>query len=464
MPGWTTFQDVRPTLRLAGPVVAAQMALASLGFVDTVMVGRLGADELAAVALGNSVFFFLFIVTSGVLQAVNPMVAQAYGAGERMPIVRSVRQALWLGTVLGAVAMVVLWTVEPALLWAGQESATVRAAMTYLHVMLWGIVPALWFMGMRGFVEALGHPFPVTVIAFCGVAVNIVANGLLMYGWGPLPALGIVGTGWASVAVFWSIFGLLALFVYRVPPFSEYAIFAALRTPDPAYFKELLYIGGPIGIARGVEAGLFTMTALMAGVLGSEVLAAHQIALQCASLAFMVPLGIGIAGSVRVGQAAGRNDAAGARRAGFTAMGCATATMIVSATLFWLFPDAIVAFFIDPTLPENQTVAPLAASLLLIAAVFQVFDGVQVAAGSALHGLKDTRIPMVIAFLTYWGIGLTSGYVFGVQGDAGAHGLWWGLVLGLVAASIWLTLRFHQNVEHAVETRDITVPTHPPAA
>lgn len=463
MPTFSLLQDVRPTLKLAAPVVAAQMALASLGFVDTVMVGRLGSEALAAVALGNSVFFFLFIVTSGVLQAVNPMVAQAHGAGDRAPIVRSVRQALWLGTVLGVLAMGVLWFIEPVLLWAGQEPATVTAAVAYLRAMLWGLIPALWFVGMRGFVEALGHPLPVTVIAAVGVGVNVVANGFLMYGWGPVPALGIVGTGWASVLVFWAIFAMLALFVYRVPPFADYAIFAALRTPDPTYFVELLRIGGPIGIARGVEAGLFTITALMAGLLGAEVLAAHQIALQCASLAFMVPLGIGIAGSVRVGQAAGRDDAAGARRAGFTAMGCATATMMGSALLFWLFPDAIVSFFIDPAAPENQAVAPLAASLLLIAAVFQVFDGVQVAAGSALHGLKDTRIPMVIAFLTYWGIGLTSGYLFGVVGDAGAHGLWWGLVLGLVAASIWLTLRFHQNVEHAVETRDITASSTPHA-
>ncbi len=449
------FQDVRPTVKLAAPVVAAQLAQASLGFVDTVMVGRLGAEALAAVALGNSVFFFLFIVGAGVIQAVNPMVAQAFGADTREPIARSVRQALWMGTLLGISAMALLWFIEPILLAVGQEPHTVSDAQAYLRAMLWGLIPAYWFMGMRGFVEAIGRPLPVTIIAVGGVGINILANGLLMYGWGPVPAMGIVGTGWASVIVFWSIFGALAVFVYRVPPFADYRVFDSLRRPDPSYFKELTRIGAPIGVARGVEAGLFMMTALMAGVLGADVLAAHQVALQCASLAFMVPLGIGIAGSVRVGQAAGREDPAGARRAGFTAMGCATVVMTASGLVFWLIPETIVSGFLDPTDPENQSVVSLAASLLLLAALFQVVDGIQIAASSALHGLKDTRIPMVIAFLTYWGVGLTTGYLFGIQGDAGAHGLWWGLVVGLTAAAIWLTWRFHRTVERAVRNRDI---------
>jgi MATE family multidrug resistance protein len=449
------YRELRETLWLAGPVVAAQLAQISMGFVDTVMVGRLGQEALAGVALGNTTFFFGLIVCLGVIQAVGPMVAQAHGAGEREPVERSVRQGLWLGVVLAVPTVLILWNIAPVLHMAGQPASAVAAAEGYLHAILGGFLPALWFMALRSFVEGLARPLPVTVITFVGVGLNIGANYVLMFGaWG-LPALGLEGTGWASTFVFWVLSGMLALFVVRIEPFASYRIFSGLRTPDLTYFRELVRIGWPIGVSSGIESGLFVLTALMVGVLGTVPLAAHQIALQCAAFTFMVPLGVGIAGSVRVGQAVGRGQPDAARRAGYASMLLAGLFMLGAAVLFWTVPHAIVRLYIDPSLPGNAGVAALAVALLGIAALFQVFDGVQVAAMGALRGLKDTRMPMLIALLTYWGIGLSTGYVLGLEWGMGAEGLWWGLVMGLAAAALLLSVRFHRHV------RRVAAQAHP---
>ncbi|MFO8099263.1 MAG: MATE family efflux transporter [Salinibacter sp.] len=442
--------ELSATLRLAGPVVAAQLAHVSMGFVDTVMVGRLGPDALAGVALGNTAFFFFAIMGMGMVRAVGPMVSQAVGAEEKGAAGRSVRQGLWLALALGLIIFVCLSSLEPVLRWTGQGAVAREGAMAYLRAIRWGIVPFLGFVALRSFVEGLSRPLPVTIISFIGVGVNIGANELLMFGrWG-LPAMGLAGTGWASTIVFTGLFGLLALFVHRTAPFSTHDVFARLREPDPTYLRELVRIGAPMGASRGIESSLFMVTTVMMGTLGTTALAAHQVALQCAAFTFMVPLGIGMAGTVRVGQAAGRQEEAGARRAGAVAVGLATVFMVAAAVLFWTFPRPIVGLYLDLSVSDNAEVVALAVELLALAAVFQLFDGVQVAAHGALQGLKDTRVPMGIALVTYWGIGLTTGYLWGVRGGGGPEALWWGLVLGLAAAAVLMLLRFHRQVGPAV--------------
>ena len=447
--------ELRATLRLACPVVAAQLAHISMGFVDTVMVGRLGPEALAGVALGNTIFFFFAIMGMGMVRAVGPMVSQAVGAKEALAVGRSVRQGLWLATGLGLVILLTLSNVEPVLRWTGQEPVAIDGATRYLDAIRWGILPFLGFAALRSFVEGLSRPLPVTIIAFIGVAVNIGANEVLMFGrWG-LPALGLAGTGWASTIVFSAMFGLLALLVHRTAPFAEHGVFTHIRTPDRTYLRELVRIGAPMGGSRGIESSLFMLTTVMMGTLGTTALAAHQVAIQCAAFAFMVPLGIGMAGTVRVGQAAGARDEAGARRAGGVAMGLATFFMVGTAILFWTLPRPLVGLYLDLSDPENAAVIALAVQLLGVAAVFQLFDGLQVAAHGALQGLKDTRVPMGIAMVTYWGIGLTTGYLWGVRGGGGPEALWWGLVVGLAAASVLLVLRFHRQVERAVDEEGV---------
>lgn len=444
-------RELRSTLQLAGPIVAAQLAFISMGFVDTVMVGRLGPEALAGVALGHTVFFFFATVGMGTIRAVGPMVSQAAGAREPVVAARSVRQGLWLCLTLGVLIICALSLLEPVLRWLGQSEVAIEGAMAYLRAARWGILPFLGFAALRSFVEGLSRPLPVTVITLIGVALNVGANELLMFGrWG-FPALGLAGTGWATTFVFSSLFGCLAFFVHHVAPFAEYEVFRRIRRPDGAYLRELLRIGGPMGISRGIESSLFLVTTVMMGTLGTTALAAHQVALQCAAFTFMVPLGIGMAGTVRVGRAAGREDGDGARRAGGVTMGLATLFMMATATLFITLPRPLVGLYLDLSAAKNADVVALAIQLLGVAAVFQVFDGIQVAAHGALQGLKDTRVPMGVALVTYWGVGLTTGYYWGVRAGS-PEGLWWGLVVGLAAAAVLLVGRFHRQVGRAVRS------------
>lgn len=435
-------REVGATARLAGPVVAAQLAQISMGFVDTVMVGRLGSTALAGVALGNTVFFFVAVLGLGMVMAVGPMVSQAYGAGDDAFVARSTRQGLWLAVLLAVPAFVLLRHMEPVLRALGQAPEVAAGAAGYLRAIAWGFLPFLGFTALRSLVEGVSRPWPVTAIAFAGVGLNIVANSVLMFGKLGFPALGLVGTGWASAVVFWFICIALAVFVHRHAALRRYAVWQHVRRPDGKVLRELFRIGWPVGVALGIESGLFTVTALLMGRIGTTALAAHQVALQCAAFTFMVPLGIGIAASVRVGQAVGRGDAGGVRRAGAVGVALAALFMGGAGLLFWLAPRPLVGLYLDVADPANAPVVRLAVTLLGIAAFFQLFDGVQVSAAGALRGLKDTRVPMVVCFLAYWVVGLGSGYVLGFALGLGAPGLWWGLVLGLATAAVLLSLRF----------------------
>ena len=445
--------EIRQTLVLAAPLVLTQLAQISMGFVDTVMVGRLGAGDLAGVALGSSVFFTLLMVCMGVVLAVGPMVSQAHGAEDTEPMGRSVRQGLWLGLAMAIPAVALLWNIAPVLRLLGQEEATIVRTQAYLRAIAWGFLPFLWFVVLRSFVEGVSRPRPVTLIAFVGVGLNVAANYVLMYGKLGFPALGLVGTGWASTLVYWTMFGLLLLYVQGKHDFRSYHLFARLGKPDWHYFRELFRIGWPIGASLGIESGLFMITVMMMGWISTTALAAHQVAIQCAAFTFMVPLGIGLATSVRVGQAAGRGDAAGVRRAGGVGIGLAALVMLGAAVAFWTVPRAIVSLYLDLGDPANDAVVATAVALLGVAAVFQVFDGVQVAASGALRGLKDTRVPMLIGLFSYWGVGLVGGYVLGFVLGLGPTGLWWGLVLGLGTAAVLLGRRFHRR-SHAAVARE----------
>jgi len=429
-------------LALAGPVVITQLAHISLGFVDTVMVGRLGPDSLAGVAIGNTMFYTATIFCMGVVMAVGPMVSHAFGAGNDDPIGRSVRQGLWLAVVLTIPAFIFVWNAAPILRLLGQSEPTIARAAAYLRAISWGIFPFLGFAALRGFNEAISNPRSVTAIALVGVVMNIGANYVLMFGKLGFPELGLVGTGWASSIVFWAIFLGLVTYSAAKKSFSQYGIFSKLGRPDPHYFKELFRIGWPIGASMGVEMSLFMIAVMMMGWIGTAQLAAHQVAIQCAAFTFMVPLGIGIASSVRVGQAVGANDRDGVIRSGFVGIGLSVAFMAATAILFWAAPRSVISLYLDLGSVENERVIDIAVRLLGIAAVFQVFDGIQVSAMGALRGLKDTKTPMMLAMVSYWPVGLSAAYGLAFVLGWGEVGLWWGLVSGLGCAAILLTIRF----------------------
>ncbi|NNE70470.1 MAG: MATE family efflux transporter [Rhodothermales bacterium] len=442
--------EVAATLILATPIVATQVAHISLSFVDTIMVGRLGPESLAGIALGNTVFFTLIVMAMGIVMAVGPMVSQAFGAGEQDPIGRSVRQGLWLSLCLALVVMVVYENAYPLLVAAGQEPATAALAAEYLSAIKWSAFPFLGFIALRNFVEGVSRPRAVTAIAFLGVGLNVLANWVLMFGkWG-FPELGLVGTGWASSIVHTANCLLLAAFIATRPEFRPYQIFSKLGRPDFSYFRQLFRIGWPIGASFGVETTLFMGTLLMMGWIGTTSLAAHQVAIQCAAFTFMIPLGIGLAASVRVGQAVGRGDAAGARRAGIVSTGLSVVFMTLTALLFWLAPRFVVGIYLDLDAPANAEVIQVAVGLLSVAAFFQIADGVQVSLAGALRGFKDTAVPMVIAVVSYLGIGLAAGYTLGFTAGYGGQGLWWGLVIGLAVAATLLLFRFRRLSSRAL--------------
>lgn len=432
--------EVRRTFALALPLILAQLAQMSMSFVDTLMVGRLGNASLAGIALGSSIFFLALIVCSGVLFAVGPTVSQAFGAGDLKTAGRAAQQSFFLALMLFVPALVLFSQVGPLLALLGQEPETAALATGYIQAIAWGFLPALLTTGLRGLLEGISNPRPVMFIAFAGVGLNVLGNYTLMFGNFGFPALGLVGTGWASALTYWATFLALALYVHRALP--QFGVFRRLRLRRDVLWG-LVRVGWPIGLTIGFESALFSATAILMGVLGTVPLAAHQIAIQSASFTFMVPLGLASATAVRVGQAAGRRDAAGVRRAGWVGIALSAAVMLLSALTFWLLPERVVSLYLRLDDPANAAVVRTAVQFLAFAAAFQVFDGLQVSAAGALRGLKDTRAPMLISLLSYWGIGLSSGVLFAFTLGLGGRGLWLGLVLGLVAAALLLVHRFH---------------------
>lgn len=441
-------QEVRATLALALPLAATQLVQMAMGFIDVVMIGRLGAEAMAAGVVGTSLYFTLALVGMGVVMAVNPTVAQAVGAGDRAGVGRAVRQGLWLAVLLGVPLVGLLAQAERLLRLAGQAPETAALAGAYVGAVLWGAVPHLAYTALRGFAEGIGRPRPILVVTLLGAGLNVFWNWVLIYGHLGFPALGLVGSGWATAIVMWTLFGGLLLVTRTLPAFRRYRVFATAPRPDLRTLRALFRLGWPIGVTFGLESGLFLAATLLMGRVGTEALAAHQIAINAASVTFMVPLGVAMATTVRVGFHAGAGDRRAAARAGSVGIVLGGLLMVPPALLFWLRPEWVVWIYTGAADGgrAGPEVGALAAALLGIAAVFQLFDGVQVTAGGALRGLKETRLPMVIGAASYWGVGLGSAGVLAFGVGLGAPGVWWGLTLGLAAASVGLTLGFVRRV------------------
>jgi MATE family multidrug resistance protein len=440
-------QEFKALFQVSLPLVLAQLAQNTVSFVDTIMVGRLGNEALAGIAIGSTVFHFVFIILAGVILGIGPIVSQATGAGDEPTCARATRQALWMGLFLFAPAFILYWNAYPILIWLQQPEETAAASSAYLRAISWGLLPALWTMGIRGLLEGKSDTRPIMLICFAGVALNIFANDALMFGRYGLPALGLVGTGYASTLVFTFIFVLLAIYTSR--EYAALEIFSHLRKPDWSMMRELTRVGGPIGLTLAFEAGMFSAAAIAMGTLGKDQLAAHQIALQTASISFMIPLGMAIGTSVRVGNAMGAGSARRAEIAGHVGMISCMAVMCLTGLTYWLFPQFIIGLYLDLDASANQGVIQLATSFLAIAAMFQVVDGLQVAASCSLRGLKDTTAAMILTLISYWGIGCVAGAYLCFSRELGGNGLWLGMTLGLATAALLLTVRFHFRMKRA---------------
>lgn len=434
--------EIKSCLTLAIPLAGAQLAQSGVAFVDTVMMGWLGSQTIAAGGLGSATFNVLLITGISIVSAVSPLTAEAYGAGQAKYVGRVVQQGLWLALLLALPITAFLWNAGFFLRQMGQQPETVALTEAYLQAIAWGYFPALGFAVLRSYISSLSQTRPIIVVIIGGTLLNIVGNYVLMFGkWG-LPALGLSGIGWASTLSIWSTFIALTGYVLLQPQLRIYQAFNYLHRFELKIFWELLRIGVPIGVLAISEAGLFTVTTFLMGRLGTPTLAAHQIALQTAAMAFMIPLGVSFATTVRVGQKIGQGDRSGARLAGYVGIGLGAMFMAAMGILMWTMPERIVSLYLNLDDRSNATVVTLAKDLLGVAAVFQIVDGIQVTANGALRGFKDTYIPMMIGIFAYWGLGLTSGYILSSQLGYGGVGLWWGLAIGLAVAATVLLWRF----------------------
>ncbi|EJM57553.1 putative efflux protein, MATE family [Pseudomonas sp. GM49] len=432
--------ELKGLLSLALPIMIAQLATTAMGFVDAVMAGRVSPRDLASVALGNSIWIPVYLLMSGVLLATTPKVAQRYGARQFDEIGPLVRQALWLALCVGLIGSGLLLGAEPILHWMKVDPQLIEPSMGYLHGIAFGLPGMAFYYVLRCYSDGMGRTRPSMVIGLCGLLLNIPLNYTLIYGHFGAPALGGVGCGWASGIVMWFMALSMAGWTFWAPFYARTRVLVRFDRPKWAVIKRLVGIGLPIGIAVFAESSIFAVIALLIGSLGSTVVAGHQIALNISSLLFMIPYSLGMAVTVRVGQALGAGNPWQARFAAKVGLGAALVFAAFSASLILCLREPIASIY-----TPDQSVIQIASMLIVYAALYQFSDAIQVICAGALRGYQDTRVTMILTLFAYWGIGLPVGYVLGLTdwfGPAsGPSGLWEGLIAGLSCAALMLSIR-----------------------
>jgi len=430
----------RAAIWLGVPLVGSHLAQGMVQLTDTLMLGWYGIEALAAGGLGAGLFSTLFMVGSGIALAVMPMVAQAASSGDETQIRRVTRMGLWLSILFGVLIYPFFWFSETILLGLGQKPEIAKLASDYMVVAGFGMIPGLLVMVLKSYLAALDRAQVVLWVTVTGAIGNAGLNWLLIFGnWG-FPELGVQGAAIASLCLHTAMMVALAIYAVRVLP--EHELFARFWRPDWEAFGRVFSLGWPISLTLLAEAGLFSTTALMIGWIGTVELAAHGIALQIASLTFNAHIGLSQVATVRAGQALGRKDAGNLVRGGMVVTGLSLCMIGMTVVAFLGVPEALLGVFTNPDDPKRAAVIAVGVSMLAMAALFQLADGMQVVALGLLRGVQDTRMPMVMAAFSYWAIGAPSSYLFGFVLKWGAVGVWMGLVVGLATASVLLMFRF----------------------
>ena len=434
--------ELTETLKLAVPIALTQLGQIAMMTTDLALIGRLGDEAVAAAALAHTVFFVAFTFGMGLVSAVAPLAAQAFGGRDPRLVRRALRVGLWAALLISLPMMALPLFGERILLMLGQAPATAHLAQKYLLGLGWGIAPGLWFLAIRGFMGAVNRPEPGLWITLAAIPVNALLVWLLIHGaWG-MPRLELFGAGLATTIVNFGMFLAGLWFAANRRPFKKYRVLGRIWRIDWALMRQLIVIGAPISIAFLLEYGLFGAAGLLMGLIGTTALAAHQIALQIAAILFMVPFGIGMAATVRVGHAVGRNDAPAVRRAGFVATLLGIVFMSVMTLAVILGRYAIARFFFGEAAESAGAVIELTAALLLVGATFFVADGIQTVVAGALRGLNDTRLPLLFAAVSYWLVGFPTACGLGFRTGLGAIGVWIGLSCGTAVYAALLILRF----------------------
>ena len=431
---------IRAVMTLGLPLVGGHLAQFAIGLTDTVMLGWYGVDALAAVTLGGTYFFVLFLMGSGFAWAVMPMVAAFEAEGDETSLRRATRMGLWLSLIFACLAMPLLIWSEPILLALGQQDSVARDAATYLRIAGWGVIPALLVMVIKSYLAALERTQIVFWALVASAVVNALVNWALIFGnWGA-PELGLRGAAIASIVT--QIVSLIVVVIYAIRVFPNHALFQRLWRPDWEMFGRVFRLGLPIGLTSLSEVTLFAASAMMMGWLGTVPLAAHGIAVQLASATFMVHLGLSNAATVRAGTAYGRRDLPHMIRGAYTVIGLSLAMAILTIIVFLSFPEPLISGFLEEDEPARKEIIAIGVGLLAVAALFQLVDGAQVIALGLLRGVQDTGTPMIIAALSYWAIGIPASYILGFPMGLEGIGIWLGLVVGLAFAAVLLMWRF----------------------
>ena len=431
---------------LAAPIAATQFSQMAMGVVDTVMSGNASAEDLAAVAVGSSIWVPLMFFMAGVLTAITPTVAQYCGAKQYSNIGHSIRQSFWLALVLGLIALLLLISVHDLFVFMQVEASILPIATDYLFALAWGMPAIAGFFVLRYLNEGMANIYPIMLIGFMGLGLNILVNYILIFGHFGAPALGGVGAGWATTITFWFMLTTLFFYIISSQKFVHIKLLQAEFKPHIAELKTLMQLGVPIGIMFFVEGSVFSIIALFLASLGVVTIAAHQIALNFSSLVFLLPLSLSISLTIQVGHQIGADQYHLTRetiKAGFI---LSLGISIIAALIIFNFAANIAQLYTD-----NDDVIQLAGSLMLFTAVYQFSDGIQLCSSGALRGIKDTRIPMFLSIISYWIIGFPLGYTLALTNiisDAmGARGFWLGLIIALTVSAILMTSRLYIKIK-----------------
>lgn len=436
----TLNQHMRAILILGLPLIGSHLAQFAVHVVDTIMLGWYDITALAASVLATSAFFVVFIMGSGFAFGVMGMVAEAAGAENPQRVRRVTRMGLWISIIYAAVFLPVMIFSEQMFLVLGQEEELSKLAQDYLRVAGFGLFPALLVMVTKSYLAALEHTGVVLWATLAAMVANGFLNWVFIFGNLGAPELGLVGAAIASVLS--HLVSLIVLVVYTTKRLPEHAVFSRIWRPDWPAFGEVFKLGWPIGLTNLAESGMFSASALLIGMIGKLPLAAHGIALQIASATFMVHLGLSQAATVRAGRALGRHDLLGLKQGAIASVILSMGFVAITMMIFLGVPNLLITGFISPDEPNRVEILAIGASLLAVAALFQLVDAGQVMALGVLRGIQDTQIPMYLAAFSYWVCGISASYLIGIHWGYGATGVWLGLVVGLLLATVLLWWRF----------------------
>ncbi|EED31758.1 mate efflux family protein [gamma proteobacterium NOR5-3] len=428
-------------MRLGLPLVGSHLAQVAIGATDTLMLGWYGVGALAAGSLAAAVFNLLMIVGAGFAFAVMPLAAGAATRGDDDQLAGVTRMGFWLSA-LYALLVLPLMFWSGSLLFSGQDPAVAAGAQGFLRIACWAMFPALFAMVLKSYLSALERTRVILVVTIMAAVFNGIANWLLIFGSFGFPELGLEGAAIASLIAHSATLGGLVVYSRVSSRASRCGLFDGFWWPDWACCRQVFSLGWPIGITLLAEAGLFAFSAILVGLLGETVLAAHGIAIQLASISFMVHLGLSQVATVRAGQAMSLGDPVSLRRGAVVVAACSVSFSVLAIGAFVFSPEFLIGLFLSADDARSPAIVPIAITLLTAAALFQLADGAQVVALGLLRGVQDTRVPMIMAAVIYWCIGAPAGYLLGFNAGFGGPGVWFGLVIGLGLAAVALSLRF----------------------